>query len=594
MAYDGIVMRSVIDDLQNKLLNGRVDKIQQPKKLEIIIQLHTPQSKYRLLISSQSQNARLHLTEKNVQSPSSPPSFCQMLRKHLQGSRLNDIKQISLERIVQLDFSAFDELGNPCRKSLMVEIMGKHSNVFLINEEGLILDCLRRVSSTQSQQREAYPGLPYVLPPVLGKTNPLACSEEELRYILTSSELDQRLDKILLDSFAGFSKQISQGLIRSAGLVNDSSVSTTKGSGFENVWPKAADLDEYAFGRIWQYFHFLIQQINTQQYSPYIVYYKQNMKDFGAIALPGIIDGLNIQYGQIHTVIDSFFNQREQAQSLQAGIDNLQHLISDLQKKLLYKCNLQQDILGRQNELNNLRRHGEILTAFLYKIKPGTIQITLTDIYDPKQKEIIIDLDPALSPSENAQARFRQYNKLKRAITFASQHLLELQTELDYLDTVQISLNNCTSLQDLHEIQEELRDRHYLKEKTVSKTKLPSKPEYNFHVFYADNGTEILVGKNNRQNDYLTFKVARGDDIWLHAKDIPGSHVIIRNHGRPVSDSTLRKAAELAAWFSKYRRSANVPVDYTKACNVQKPRGAKPGFVNYFHQKTIVADPKEP
>lgn len=582
MAFDGIYMAAVARELQACLVGGRVEKIYQPEREELHIIIRNEGKKHRLLISANAQMARVHITQHSKTNPTTPPLYCMVLRKHLEGAKLIGIEQPGLERVLNLTFLGYDELGESKEKLLVVEIMGKHSNIVLVDPESkTILDGIKRYTHAVSRHREIIPGREYVAPPSQEKLYLPECTEETFTQALLAEKLDSKLHKALLKILDGFSPLLCKEMLVRAGLDEDISLD---------------QCGQYELNKVWQELVCIKQHLNSGTFQPTLVLNPQSgVEAFSSIPLKQFADWPT-QTASAQEVVDTFFYRKQgQSRFRQISADLIKQVeehIQRVEKKLAIQL---ENLLASENA-EEYRIYGELLTANLHQIARGQEVVTLPNYYDPESADVTISLDPQYSPAENAQNYFKKYGKIKNSGKSARQYVEEYQMELDYLRSVVNNLEQAASVEDLEEIRQELAGEGYVKVKEERKNgKSPAKATQQTNTplsFTSADGFTILVGKNNRQNDRLTLREAKDTDVWLHTKDIPGSHVIIRTDGQVVPDQTLEQAAQLAAWYSKAREAQKVPVDYTLRKHVHKPRGAKPGMVIYDNQQTLYIDPQ--
>jgi len=584
MALDGIFFAAIREEL-NSWLESRVDRIYQPEKETIIIHLRKGRETKRLLLCSLPDQARVHLTTASFTNPLNPPLFCMVLRKHIEGAILTKIEQPGLERVLKFQFDSTDELGRPAQRILIIEIMGKHSNIILINLEGEIIDATRRYTHAVSRHREVLPGRPYVPPPVQVKIDPRTLNDETMAgALLEEGSLHIPLERLLVEKIEGIGPETAREILYRAGILK---YKTT---------PESLGL--YELTRIWQSLHEILKTCEPSGWHPSVVLNnEQKPLAFAAHELLQF-EGLDREFfNGPSAACDSFFIARREAQ-IQEGIRRkIEHVLNRELKRCYKKESLQSATINEAREAETWRLAGELLTANIYRVEKGQDRLTVPNYYDPDGKPVVIELDPALTPAQNAQKYFNRYNKAKNATHQARKQLEQTRNEITYLKSIAQSLDMAEGMDDLVEIQKELRQAGYLpvsKEKQKP-AKKPGKKEKLQRLepleFTSPDGFKILVGKNNRQNDWLTLKQATPEDIWFHAKDIPGSHVVIRTEGREVPDATLEMAARLAARYSHAHQSSRVPVDYTLVKHVRKPTGAKPGMVIYDHQRTLYVAP---
>jgi len=560
MSIDGIVIRSLVHELDAACTTGRIVKIHQPTPFDLVLTVRARGGTRRLLLSANPSAPRLHLTEQSFANPTEPPMFCMLLRKHLEGGVIQAISQVALERIVHLDVLTRDELGDPAIRRLVVEIMGRHSNIILIDPAtGTILDGIRHVTPAISQYRVVLPGRPYVAPPAQDKLNPLEVSRDAFFAALDFNA--GKLDQQLVNRFLGIGPLLAREIVHRAGLPTREA--------------------------LWEAFSRLMDDVRAHRYRPMRVRTETGKDAFAAVPL-SCVAGEAITYDSISRLLDDVFRERTEREAIRQRLGDLARVVKNEIKKGERKRQLLLDALAEARDAERFRLFGELLTAHLHQIPRGASEIQLPNYYEDGLPMVTIPLDPAKSAAENAQAYFKKYNKAKGAAEAAAAQLAQTEAELRYLETVAQQLEDAT-LAEAEEIREELIEQGYLKpDKGVRRKSQPiaSRPA----MFRSTEGYTILVGKNNRQNERLRRQAAPSD-TWLHAKDIPGAHVIIRGTG--YGEATLLEAAVLAAYFSKARHSSRVPVDYTEVRHVRKPSGAKPGFVIYERQKTLYVTPDE-
>ncbi|MBM7571765.1 Rqc2 family fibronectin-binding protein [Aquibacillus albus] len=560
MAFDGIVTRAITHELNQALASGRIMKIYQPTETELLFIIRSSGKNHSLLLSSHPSYARFHVTSETYQNPKEPPMFCMLLRKHLVGSFLEKIEQHENERIVLFHFRGKNEIGDETRKTIIVELMGKHSNIHLIDQEkGHILDSIKHIPPSQNRFRTIMPGQEYKYPPDHGKINPLTIDEDT--FIKKLDFNSGKLDKQIVNQFMGFSPLISTEIIYRSGL---------------------GSIDNYK-----QAFKDIQSAILDHAYEPQII---QSKKEIFYVVSLSSIEGSKIRFDTTSEMLDKFYSGKAERDRVKQQAGDLLRFLKNERDKNERKIKKHEQTIVKSERAAEYQRYGELLTANMHALKFGDKEATVIDYYDPEQKEITIHLNPNKSPSENAQAYFKTYQKLKKSKQMVEQEITKAKQEINYMDELIQQIEGARE-QDINEIREELQEEGYLKARANKKNKRnkPTKPQP--ETFYASDGTLLLVGKNNKQNEYLTNRLAARDDIWLHTKNIPGSHVVIRDSN--PSEKTLMEGAELAAYFSKSKNSSSVPVDYTSIRHVRKPSGAKPGFVTYENQKTIFVTPNE-
>ena len=559
MPMDGITIGAVVYEL-NELLNGaKIDKIHQPENDEIILILRKNASSYKLLLSASSSHARLQITPTSKSNPPTPTNFCMLLRKHLTGGRIESIEQLGNERIVRIHILSGNEMGDLTKKVLILEIMGKYSNLIFINDTGVILGAIRHVTGEMSRERQILPHDMYELPPSQGKAEP---TPENITSILNFEP--NPTAQFILNSFTGISKQAAAEI--------------------------AFRAEQY--GNAKEGFLSYMRHVYKHDYSPMLLV-DENGSPIDYLPFP--YEMLTLQQQRVcesmSEAFEQYFSQRALALHIRARSSELLSLLGRLLERNEKKSGIYLQKFEECKDMEHYRIYGELLTANLYAVKRGSSSVSVSNYYS-NGEAIEIPLDVRISPQANAQRYFKQFSKLKTAAKLLDKQIRENQEEHAYLESVLVAVENCTEPTALSEIREELVQQGYLRKKSSESTKKNPSPVNAPLRFIAPSGTEILVGRNNRQNDMLTLKIAAKNDVWLHTKEIPGSHVIIRS-AEPTPE-TLLYAAQIAAYHSKARNSANVPVDYTAVKNVKKPGGAKPGMVIYENNRTLYVNPQAP
>lgn len=556
MSFDGIFTHLMVKELSEKLVNGRLSKVHQPYDNELMLVFRSQQQNYTLLLSANPNYARIQLTNIKYKNPSTPPNFCMTLRKHLEGSILQEIKQTNNDRIISFSFESRNDLGDLESIVLIVELMGRHSNIILLNKEtNKIIDTIKHVSMSQNSYRLLLPGAEYITPPLKHTQNPWTVDKEEL-----FKELNGLVDinpQEIQQQFEGFSKDTATELVYRLKHSKTDKV-TTWVNFFEEM---------------------------THQLSPTIGRVKQKEK-FSPIPYLTFDESIK-SFDTLSEMLDEFYEGKAEKDRVKQQAGELIKKVTNDINKLQKKTKLLEKQLVDADNAEIYRIKGELLTTFLHEVKRGATSVELPNYYD-EDKPITIALNEALTPNQNAQKYFQRYQKLKNGVAIVKEQLEITKYELLYLESV-LSQLDIASPSDVQLIREELIAEKYIKVKSKDKKKqkkVQSKPL----KFISSDGDVIYVGKNNLQNDQLTLKTANKQDIWLHTKDIPGSHVIIKNS--EPSEETLIEAAMLAAYYSKYRLSSSVPVDYVAVKHVKKPNGAKPGFVIYENQKTLFVTPE--
>ncbi|EOB3455549.1 fibronectin-binding protein EfbA [Enterococcus hirae] len=558
MSFDGVFTHAMINELRETLLSGRISKIHQPYENEVVLVIRSRGKNQRLLLSAHPSYARIQITQIDYQNPDTPPNFVMMLRKHLDGAILESIEQIENDRVIHFHFTKRDELGDLQNIILIVELMGRHSTIILVNKEsGKILDAIKHIGSSQNTYRSLLPGVDYIAPPEQNQLNPFSQEKEKVFHRLSQMDLTPK----------GIQQQF-------------------QGIGFDTAQELVARLTERPNEKmlVWQEF---FTAIDTQR-SPSL--YEVAEKEYFTPINYRFFDSNTQQkkmYPTLSALLDAFYQEKaEKDRAKQQGGELIRKIENEL-KRNRNKLKKREQTLKESENAEDYRRDGELLTTFMAQVPRGANEVTLPNYYE-EDRPITIKLDPALTPNQNAQKYFHRYQKLKNAVKLIGKQIEEAKNEIDYLESV-LSQLEIAGPMDIEVIKEELTAEGYLKKKSSKKQKRkkPSQPDQ----YLSTDGTLILVGKNNLQNDQLSLKTAKKTDYWLHAKNIPGSHVIIKSD--QPSDETITEAAELAAYFSKYRHSAQVPVDLVQVKHLRKPNGAKPGYVIYENQKTIIVTPEE-
>lgn len=580
MSFDGIVTKSVVSELNDTLVGGRVDKIFQQEKDEILINIHSKGINYKLVMSASSNNPRLYLTDYSKKNPESPPMFCMLLRKHLSGGIILNIEQYSLDRIVLIDVSSLDELGQSSEKRLIIEIMGKHSNIMLIEKSTFkIIDSIKRVTEDMSRIRQILPGFIYDYPPMNNKVNPLIPNIEEFYDFLINEKENTSIFKVFYFNYLGLSPLIGREICYRAGIDSKrASSSLSKGEidalylAFRGLMDLA---NEHDFNPLY---------INTKNTNEILAFYALDLNQFGPenkVYIPSISKLLDTCYQRKD--IGDRIGQR--SQSIRKTIQvKLERTINKLEKQI--------HELSDSKDRETFKIYGDLISANIHNIGKGVEVVQLENFYDENMSLMTIPLDKKISPALNAQKYFKRYSKLKNANILLLNEIPLTESEIVYLENVLMSIENSTEIKELNEIKEELVLEGYIKDtnkkgKKKKKEEAISKPNH----YISKDDYHIYVGKNNKQNDYLTLKFAHKEDLWLHVVNMPGSHVIIQRKGENIPDTTLEEAAALAAYFSKGKTGSHIPVAYTEKKNVRKPKNAKTGMVIYDNFKTITITP---
>ncbi|WCN39025.1 Rqc2 family fibronectin-binding protein [Aneurinibacillus uraniidurans] len=560
MAFDGIVTRAVTHELNEKLAGSRIAKIHQPTDTDIVMQIRTRSGSVRLLLSASLSFPRLHLTTAAYQNPLEAPMFCMLLRKYCEGAVIESIRQVDMERIVHIDVRGRDELGDDRAKRIVLEIMGRHSNLILLDPEtGLIHDGLHHVTPSVSRYRVVLPGRPYLPPPPQDKLNPLEASEHE--FLVRMKFNEGKLDKQLISSFAGMSPLVATEILHRTGL------------------PTADAL--------WNAFRSVMKDVDAHLYTPTIVR-TETKEYFSAVPLTHL-QGMAETFDSMSTCLEAFYHGKAERDTVKQRMHDLLRLVSNERDKNVKKIEKLKETKRQAEDAHVYQRYGELITANIYQMERGQTDVTVLNYYEDGSPELTISLDPRLTPSENAQMYFKKYTKAKNSLAILDEQIASAEEEVRYLDMI-IQQVESAGLADIEEIRDELTEEGYLRARP-SRNRKPKTKHPILERYTSSEGIEIYLGKNNKQNEYLTNRLAAPTDTWLHTKDIPGSHVVIRS--TEFGDATLAEAAMLAAYHSKARQSSQVPVDYTLVRHVKKPKGSKPGFVIYEQQKTLFITPDD-
>ena len=575
MALDGITLSMLKNELSEKLIGARVDKIHQPSKEELVISLRWNGGNGKLLISASASAPRIHFTESFVDNPKNPPMFCMLMRKHLSGAKLIGIEQFGLERMLHLSFSTYNELGDPVVIKLAVEIMGRHSNIILIGPDGKIIDAIKRVTADMSSVRQVMPGMTYVFPPAQNKMNPLDIDCMELVSRLKNGR-DVPLSKALMENLDGVSPIVCR------------EISDIVTGGFDT---KAHDLSDSECEKLEDCLEKIAEIIKNENAAPYMVIEENGHPlDFTFMKVNQYGDALEIRkFETFSEMLDKFYSERSGADRMKQRSNDLFKFVVNLADRISRKLDVQRQELARSTERDILRVKGELIHANLWMIEKGMTSVVLENYYEDC-KPVEVKLDPRLSPNQNAQHYFSEYRKADTAERMLKKFIEKGEAELSYIESVFDLLSRARTDDEVVAIREELVAQGYLKNhrKNNQKPVKLAPKEY-----LSSDGFKILCGRNNIQNDKLTFKDSRKHDIWLHTQKIHGSHTVIVTEGREVPETTIQQAAIVAAYNSKARESSLVPVDYTEIKNVKKPSGSAPGKAVYEHYKTAYVRPAQ-
>ncbi len=569
MAFDGITVAAITQELQTTLTGGRITKIAQPEVDELLLTIKTPTGANRLYISASASLPLIYLTDENKPSPMTAPNFCMLLRKHIGNGRIIGISQPGLERIIHLDIEHLDELGDLCRKKLIIEIMGKHSNIIFCDEKERIIDSIKHVNAQMSSVREVLPGRPYFIPDTMAKKDPLSIDLEDFTDILTHKPA--KLGKAVYTSFTGISPVAAEEICALSGV--DSRMT-------------ARDLSEDMLAHLYRQFSYYMEQIRAGDYHPVIYYDGKTPKEFCAVPLSHYGALYNAkEFDSISQVLKTYYANKNAQTRIRQKSTDLRHVVQTALERNRKKYDLQSAQIKDTENRDKYRVYGELINIYGYGLPAGSKELTALNYYT--DQEITIPLDPVLTPQENSQKYFSRYNKQKRTFEALTDLIQETSENIRYLESISNALDIAMSEADLAQIKEELMQSGYVRRKsTRKKVKLSSKPMH----YISGDGYHIYVGKNNLQNDELTFSFAAGNDWWFHAKGAPGSHVIVKTNGDELPDRTFEEAGRLAAYYSKNRGNDKVEIDYVEKKHVKKPNGSNPGFVVYYTNYSLVID----
>lgn len=577
MALDGAFLRHIKKELEENLLNSKVDKIYQPSKDEIILSMRSREGATKLLLSARANSPRINITAYSPENPKVPPMLCMLLRKKLSGARLRAIRQPELERLLMLDFEGTNELGDIVMMTLAVEIMGQYSNIIFIDSDSNIIDAVKRVDATMSSQRLVLPGMKYEMPPKQNKLCVLTADAEEIVKAVEILPKNMALSKALLAVIQGISPIICREIEYLTGRGAD-------------VF--SHEIDDELRTRLLYFLKRTINSICDCSGEPYIII-DQSKKpvDFTFEDISQYGSGKSFKETQTFCeLLDKYYSERDAIERIRSKSDDLNKMLSSTANRLIKKIYLQGEELKSCDDREHYRICGDLIQANLYRIPKGASECEVENFYDENLAKIKIKLNPAISAAANSQKYYKNYQKAKTAEQILKVQIEKAEEELDYISSVFDSLSRAETERELNEIRAELTEQGYLKSKGKKQRQEAIMPPLEFT---SKSGFKILVGRNNKQNDKLTLKQADKNDLWFHAKDIPGSHTVIITNGIEPDEETVLFAAELAAAHSKAKEAGKVPVDYTKIRYVSKPQGSKPGMVIYKNQKTMFVEPKK-
>ena len=565
MPLDAIYLSALTAELKEKLEGGRIDKVQQPERDMLLLSLRAKGENLRLLLAAGTGNARVHLTESSFENPAEPPMFCMLLRKHLVGAHISAVYQPDYERMLIIELEGHDEMGFACQKKLVAEMIGRSANVILVDGEGRIVDCMRRMDFGGDAQRRMLPGMIYRLPPRQEKPPLLETDSAQRQQMVQTADRQQSVDKWLLNSFAGLSPLVCRELAHRCG-------------GSYDTLPELLD----AF----------VDSVQAGDLRPCILYEDGKPRDFSFMPISQYGPAVSCREEESFSkLLDSFYSQRDRAEQQRRRSHQLFKTVRTIRDRIQRKLASQTEELRRTEDRDTVRKTAELVTANIYRIKKGDRSLECVDYYDTESPTIRIALDPLKSPQQNASALFKEYNKLKAARSHLTGLIEEGERQLDYLNSVLELLSLSETEKDISDIRRELIATGYLRKQGGSKADR-SKAQAPWR-FVTDDGFEVLAGRSNVQNDELTTKTGRRTDYWFHTQRLHGSHVILRCNGLEPTELAIAQASAIAAYYSQGREGGKVPVDYTMLRFVRKPSGALPGKVIYTDYKTIMTGADE-
>jgi len=571
MAFDGITIANVVKEMNDTIIGCRIYKIAQPEADELLLTIKGSCGQKRLFISAGASLPLIYFTENNKPSPMTAPGFCMLLRKHLQNGRIVSVTQPGLERIIHMDIEHLDEMGDLCRKKLIIEIMGKHSNIIFCHENGTIIDSIKHVSGLVSSVREVLPGKQYFVADTQDKADALNTTYEEfVRLVLAKPTA---VFKAIYGSYTGISPILAQAICFRAGVDGDA---------------PCASLSDAQGKQLFDTFINVMGLVKNGEFAPHIAYTGKQPVEFAAIPLTMYSHGDDyiVPYESMSLLLEQYYAEKNTLTRIRQKSADLRKIVQTALERNVKKYDLQLRQMKDTEKRDTYRIYGELLNTYGYGIEPQAKSMEALNYYTNEM--ITIPLDPDLTPQENAKKYFDKYNKLKRTYEALAELTEQVKAEIEHLESISTALDIALQEEDLVQIKEELTENGYIRRKGGSKKeKVTSKP---FHYISSD-GFHMYVGKNNYQNDELTFKFATGNDWWFHAKNTPGSHVIVKTEGaEELPDRTFEEAGRLAAYYSKGREQDKVEIDYIQKKHVKKPAGAKPGFVVYYTNYSLMID----
>lgn len=578
MALDGIVIANIVKELKASLIGGRINKISQPEKDELLITIKGPSREtYRLFLSAGAGMPLIYLTDTAKANPMTAPNFCMLLRKHLNSGRILDIIQPDLERVVLFKIEHMDELGDLRVNNLIIELMGKHSNIILCDDSMTILDSIKRVNQFMSSVREVLPGREYFIPKTINKLDPLTIDFTSFKNNILNKAMP--IGKAIYTGITGISPLIANEICHLASI--DSSISTSA-------------LNEDTGLHLYRNFDKIMNIVKEGVFSPNIVTSDNGPVEFSSVNLTCYLGYTVLNLSSASEMLETYYATKNTASNMHQKSSDLRKLVSNAIERASKKYDLQIKQLKDTEKRDKYKVYGELITTYGYNLEPNSKELVAPNYYD-NNNLLKITLDPTMTPMENANKYFDKYNKLKRTYEALTSLITETKDDIFHLRSIQASLEIATDENDLKALKHELMEYGYIKKKySRDKSGSSKKPVKNvkskpFHYISSD-GYHIYVGKNNYQNEELTFKLADGGDWWFHAKNIPGSHVIVKSGGDELPDKTFEEAARLAARYSSAKDATKVEIDYTQRKNIKKPNGSKPGFVIYYTNYSMISE----
>lgn len=571
MAFDGITIANMVKEFETTIVGGKINKIAQPEPDELLLTIKNNKTQYRLLLSASASLPLIYFTDKNKTSPLTAPNFCMLLRKHIGSGRITQVTQPEMERAIEFRIEHLNELGDLCFKTLVVEIMGKHSNIMFLNEERMILDSIKHVSCNVSSVREVLPGRPYFLPKTQEKYNPLTITEKEFFDTVYTKPMSTA--KSIYSSLTGISPCIAEEICFRASIDGSES-------------PQA--LSETAKEHLYHTFLRVMEDVKEGCFAPNIVYNEKDEPiEYAALPLTKYTSARIKTFSSMSQVLEQYYAQKDRITRIRQKSSDLRRIVQTALERNRKKLDLQSRQMKDTKKMEKYKVYGELINTYGYNLESGCKSFQALNYYT--NEEITIPLDATMSPQENAKKYFDKYNKLKRTAQALEEQLKETETEIQHLESISTALDIALQESDLSQIKDELTEYGYIKKHYAGKKKMLAKSRP-LHYISSD-GYHMYVGKNNYQNEELTFKFATGNDWWFHAKKMAGSHVIVKSNNEELPDRTFEEAGRLAAYYSSGRTAPKVEIDYIQKKHVKKPNSSKPGFVVYYTNYSLMIEP---